>query len=145
AVTMVKVPIVSPPIALLTARGPYADLIKYGQTKVGGDIMNVSVMAGFAYSDSPKNGLTAVVTSRNGNRDAAAALSLDIAKRAWTMKERFKREMMPLADVGDNPGGGGRGNTTYLLRALKNAGARGVIFGVFNDSALAAEAHRRGE
>jgi microcystin degradation protein MlrC len=166
AVTMVKVPIVSPPISLLTAKGPYADLIRYGQTKVGGDIMNVSVMAGFAYSDSPKNGLTAVVTSRNGNRDAAAALSLDIAKRAWTMKERFKREMMPLADavqlaaivgrdlqrrpivladVGDNPGGGGRGNTTYLLRALKNAGARGVIFGVFNDSALAAEAHRRGE
>lgn len=166
AVTMVKVPIVSPPISLLTAKGPYADLIRYGQTKVGGDIMNVSVMAGFAYSDSPKNGLTAVVTSRNGNRDAAAALSLDIAKRAWAMKERFKREMMPLADavhlaatvgrdlqrppiiladVGDNPGGGGRGNTTYLLRALKSAGARGVIVGVFNDAALAAEAHQKGE
>jgi microcystin degradation protein MlrC len=166
AVTMVKVPIVSPPISLLTARGPYADLIKYGQTRVGGDIMNVSVMAGFAYSDSPKNGLTAVVTARNGRRDAAAALSLDIAKRAWAMKERFKRGMMALADavqfavsvgrdrrrkpiiladVADNPGGGGRGNTTYLLRALKTAGARGVLFGVFNDAALATEAHRLGE
>ena len=76
-VTMVKVPIVSPPIALLTAQGPYADLIRYGQTKVGGDIMNVSVMAGFAYSDSPKNGLTAVVTARNGRRDAAAATPRD--------------------------------------------------------------------
>jgi microcystin degradation protein MlrC len=169
-VTMVKVPIVSPPIALLTARGPrqgpYADLIEYGQTKVAGDIMNVSVMAGFAYSDSPKNGLTAVVTARNGRRDAAAALSLDIAQRAWAMKERFKREMMSLdravqlavsvgrdsrykpivlADVADNPGGGARGNTTYLLRTLKAAGAQGVIFGVFNDAALAAEAHRLGE
>jgi microcystin degradation protein MlrC len=97
AVTMVKVPIVSPPIALLTARGPYADLINYGQTKVGGDIMNVSVMAGFAYADSPKNGLTAVVTARNGKREAAAALSLDIAQRAWGMKERFKRGMMGLS------------------------------------------------
>jgi microcystin degradation protein MlrC len=166
AVTMVKVPIVSPPIALLTARGPYADLIKYGQTKVGGDIMNVSVMAGFAYADSPKNGLTAVVTARNGKRGAAAALSLDIAQRAWGMKERFKRGMMGLsdsvalagsvgrdrrrkpiilADVADNPGGGARGNTTYLLRALKAAGARGVIFGVFNDAALAAQAHQLGE
>ena len=165
AVTMVKVPIVSPPIALLTARGPYADLVNYGQTKVGGDIMNVSVMAGFAYADSPKNGLTAVVTARNGKRDAAASLSLDIAKRAWGMKERFKRDMMALADAvqmaasvgrdhrrkpiiladcADNPGGGARGNTTYLLRALKSAGANGVIFGVFNDAALAAEAHRRG-
>src|SRR4029434_3772414 len=45
AVTMVKVPIVSPPIALLTARGPYADLIKYCQTKVGGELLNVSVHA----------------------------------------------------------------------------------------------------
>ncbi|CAN5647770.1 M81 family metallopeptidase [soil metagenome] len=166
AVTMVKVPIVAPQIALLTARGPYADLINYGQTKVGGDIMNVSVMAGFAYADSPKNGLTAVVTARNGKREAAAALSLDIAQRAWGMKERFKRGMMALsdavalavsvgrdrrrkpiilADVADNPGGGARGNTTYLLRALKAAGARGVIFGVFNDAALAAQAHQLGE
>ena len=162
AITMVKVPLVPPQISLLTAKGPYADLIKYGQTKVGGDILNVSVMAGFAYSDSPKNGLTAVVTARNANRQAAARSSLDIAKRAWDMKERFKRAMMSLgdavqfavsvgrdrrrkpiilADVADNPGGGGRGNTTYLLRALKGAGAQDVIFGVFNDAAVAAEAH----
>ncbi len=166
AITMMKVPLVPPQISLLTAKGPYADLIKYGQTKVGGDIMNVSVMAGFAYSDSPKNGLTAVVTARNANGKAAGALSLDIAKRAWGMKERFKRSMMPLsdavqlaasvgrdrrrkpiilADVGDNPGGGGRGNTTYLLRALKGAKAQGVIFGVFYDAALAAQAHKLGE
>ena len=166
AITLVKVPIVAPQIALLTARGPYADLIKYGQTKVGGDIMNVSVMAGFAYSDSPKNGLTAVVTARNANRAAAAALSLDIATRAWGMKQRFKRSMMPLsdavqlaasvgrdrrrksiilADVADNPGGGGRGNTTFLLRALKGANAQNVIFGVFYDAALAARAHELGE
>ncbi|MFI5001073.1 MAG: M81 family metallopeptidase [Reyranellales bacterium] len=163
---MVKVPIVSPPIALLTARGPYADLIEYGQSKLGGDILNVSVMAGFAYADSPKNGLTAVVTARNGNAKAAAGLALDIAKRAWAMKERFKRGMMSLgdavqlavsvgrdrrrkpiilADVADNPGGGARGNTTYLLRALKSAGAQHVILGVFNDAALAAQAHKLGE
>jgi microcystin degradation protein MlrC len=166
AVEMVKIPLVPPQIALLTARGPYADLIKYGQTKVGGDILNVSVMAGFAYSDSPKNGLTAVVTARNGNREAAADLALDIAQRAWGSRERFKREMMTLADavqlataigrdkrrkpiiladVADNPGGGGRGNTTYLLRALKAARAQGVYFGVFNDAALAAQAHALGE
>jgi microcystin degradation protein MlrC len=166
AIEMVKLPLVPPQIALLTARGPYADMIKYGQTKVGGDILNVSVMAGFAYADSPKNGLTAVVTARNGNRKAAAALALDIATRGWAMKERFKRSMMSLADavqlalsvgrdrrrksiiladVADNPGGGGRGNTTYLLRALKMAKAQNVIFGVFFDPAVAAEAHRLGE
>ena len=166
AIEMVKLPLVPPQIALLTAKGPYADLINYGQTKVGGDILNVSVMAGFAYSDSPKNGLTAVVTARNGNRKAAADLALDIAQRAWGMRERFKREMttladavqlagsvgrdkrrkpIVLADVADNPGGGGRGNTTYLLRALKGAKVQGVIFGVFNDAALATKAHELGE
>jgi microcystin degradation protein MlrC len=166
AIEMVKLPLVPPQISLLTAKGPYADLVKYGQTRVGGDILNVSVMAGFAYADSPKNGLTAVVTARNGNRKAAAELALDIATRAWAMKQRFKREMIPLgdavqlavsvgrdrrrkpiilADVADNPGGGGRGNTTYLLRALRMAGAKNVIFGVFNDAALAAQAHALGE
>ena len=166
AIAMVKVPLVPPQISLLTAKGPYADLIKYGQSKLGGDILNVSVMAGFAYSDSPKNGLTAVVTARNANKKAAAKLSLKIAKRAWDTKERFKRAMMSLgdavqlavsvgrdrrrkpivlADVADNPGGGGRGNTTYLLRALKSAGAQQVIFGVFNDAPVAAKAHELGE
>ena len=165
-VAMTKLPLVPPAITLLTSKGPYADLIEYGQTRVGGDIMNVSVMAGFAYSDSPKNGLTAVVTARNCNAKAASALSLDIAKRAWGMKHRFKKAMMALsdavqlaasvgrdrrrkpiilADVADNPGGGARGNTTYLLRGLKMANAKGVIFGVFNDPALAAEAHKQGE
>ena len=166
AITMVKVPLVPPQISLLTAKGPYADLIKYGQTKLGGDILNVSVMAGFAYSDSPKNGLTAVVTARNENWKAAAKLSLKIAQRAWDTKERFKRAMMSLgdavqlaasvsrdrrrkpiilADVADNPGGGGRGNTTYLLRALKGARTQHVLFGVFNDAAVAAKAHELGE
>jgi microcystin degradation protein MlrC len=166
AVAMVKLPLVPPQISLLTAKGPYADLINYGQRKLAGDILNVSVMAGFAYSDSPKNGLTAVVTARNANKRAASKLALKIAKRAWDARERFKRAMMSLgdavqlaasvgrdrrrkpivlADVADNPGGGGRGNTTYLLRALKSAGAQHVIFGVFNDAAVAAKAHAAGE
>ncbi|MEI6204007.1 MAG: MlrC C-terminal domain-containing protein, partial [Enhydrobacter sp.] len=82
------------------------------------------------------------------------------------MRERFKKEMMKLddavqfavtvgrdarhkpiilADVADNPGGGARGNTTFLLKALKEANVQGVVFGVFNDAALAAEAHKLGE
>jgi microcystin degradation protein MlrC len=166
AIEMVKLPLVPPQISLLTAKGPYADLIRYGQSQLGGDILNVSVMAGFAYSDSPKNGLTAVVTARNANRTAAAGLAVEIAKRGWATRQRFKRAMtslgdavqlavsvgrdrrrkpIVLADVADNPGGGGRGNTTYLLRALKGANAQHVVFGVFNDAAVAAEAHRLGE
>lgn len=165
AVVMVKLPLTPPSITLLTASGPYSDMIRYGQTQVGGDIMNVSIMAGFVFSDCPKNGYTAVVTARNGNRRAAFDLALDLARRTWAMRERFTKKMTSLtdavklsveagknraapavllADVADNPGGGGRGNTTWLLRALVEAKAEGVVIGVFNDAALAAEAHRAG-
>jgi len=164
-VEMVKLPLVPPTITLLTATGPYGELIRYGQTHVRGDVMNVSIMAGFAYSDSPKNGYTAVVTARNGNRRAAFELARDICERTWAMRERFAKPMTSLeeavkravdagtgatpsillADVADNPGGGARGNTTYLLRALSEANAEGVVVGVFNDAALAAEAHRLGK
>jgi microcystin degradation protein MlrC len=165
AVAMVKLPLTPPSITLLTASGPYSEMIRYGQTQVGGDIMNVSIMAGFVFSDCTKNGYTAVVTARNDNRRAAFDLALDLCRRSWAMRERFRKVMTPLADavklaveaganpgaapvlladVGDNPGGGGRGNTTWLLRALVEAGAKGVVIGVFNDAALAAEAHRLG-
>lgn len=165
AVAMVKLPLAPPSITLLTASGPYGEMIAYGQTRVRGDIMNVSIMAGFVFSDCPKNGYTAVVTARNANRRAAFELALELCQRTWSMRERFRKSMTPLAeavrlaleagtnpaapavllaDVADNPGGGGRGNTTYLMRALVEAGAEGVVMGVFNDATLAAEAHRRG-
>ena len=51
---------------------------------------------------------------------------------------------MIIADVADNPGGGGRGNTAWLLEGLHDAGAKGAILGVFNDAPLAAEAHALG-
>jgi microcystin degradation protein MlrC len=162
ATAMVKIPLVAPQISLLTAEGPYADVMNYGLSKVGGPVLNVSVMAGFSYSDSPKNGLTAIVTTREEDRQLAQSLALDICTRAWNMRERFKRRMTSLddavrmavaagndpalppiilADVADNPGGGGRGNTVALLKSLKDAGAKGVICGVFNDAAVAGQAH----
>ena len=33
-----------------------------------------------------------------------------------------------IADVADNPGGGGRGNTTYVLKDLIKKNAKGVLF-----------------
>jgi microcystin degradation protein MlrC len=165
ATAMVKIPLVAPQISLLTASGPYGDVMNYGLSKVGGKVMNVSVMAGFSYSDTAKNGLTAIVTTRDRDQELAKELALDICTRAWDMRERFKRRMTSLedavrmaveagndptlppiilADVADNPGGGGRGNTVILLKALKDAGARGVICGVFNDAAVAEQAHRLG-
>jgi len=49
---------------MLTAAGPYAEMIELGQSKMNPAIMNVSVMGGFAYADTAKNGLSVVVTAR---------------------------------------------------------------------------------
>jgi microcystin degradation protein MlrC len=48
------------------------------------------------------------------------------------------------ADVADNPGGGGRGNTMYLLRGFAEAGVTGALIGIIYDPELAAEAHGHG-
>ena len=161
---LVHLPIVPPTVTMLTAGGPYAEMIDYGQSRMGPEIMNVSVMGGFAYGDTAKNGLAVVVTARH-ELAAARALAVDIARLGWANRERFRPKLTPLrdavamavaaggnhtrpalafADVADNPGGGGRGNTTYLLKALHDADAKGVLCGVFYDPALAAEAHERG-
>ena len=159
-----RLPIVPPTVTLLTAAGPYAEMIELGERRVTPEIMNVSVMGGFAYADTAKNGLSIVVTAR---RDKAAAETLagEIAELGWANRARFypsltaledavakalvvgRDRLMPalvFADVADNPGGGGRGNTTFLLRALHEAGVSGALLGVFYDLPLAAEAHQRG-
>lgn len=163
--SVIKVPIAAPTVTLLTAEGPYADLIAYGQTKTGGDILNVSVTAGFIYSDSGKCGMSVIVTSVN---DAAPGLALaqDIAARAWADRQRFKKELTPLvrareiaaasgrdpslaayimADCADNPGGGGSGNTTYIAKAFTDAGVEGAFIGLMIDPVVAAAAHATGE
>ena len=63
-VAFLRLPVTPPTVTLLTENGPYGDLIDYGQSLVGDDIANVSILGGFAYSDTPKNGLAIIVTAR---------------------------------------------------------------------------------
>src|SRR5438309_2280434 len=160
----IRLPIVPPTVTMLTAAGPYAEMIDFGQRRMTPEIMNVSVMGGFAFADTAKNGLTVVVTARH-DKQAAERLAGEIAELGWANRERFYPPLtsrdaasekalavgrdlslpaLAFADVADNPGGGGRGNTTFLLRALDEAGVEGALLGVFYDPDLAAEAHRRG-
>ncbi|MCF8211477.1 MAG: MlrC C-terminal domain-containing protein, partial [Rhodoferax sp.] len=102
--------------------------------------------------------------AQEGNRTAARALACELAQAVWQQRQRFVSQLTPLADavhaavlagcpggqpliladVADNPGGGGGGNTIALLQALINAGAQDVLLGVFTDPALAREAHALG-
>ncbi len=168
AQALVRLPLVPPSTTLLTAAGPYGDLIDYGQRRgreAAGEIVNVSVFGNFAFSDTAKNGLSVVVTARE-DQDKADSLATEIAVRAWDNRAAFTRDLtsledavalagavaddrrrMPviLSDAGDNPGGGGEGRTTWLLAALVAARAEEVYYGAFFDRELALEAHDLGE
>lgn len=163
----IRLPLCPPTVTLLTASGPYADLVREAEGLMRDDprIANASVAGGFVFSDLPKCGVTVTVTARGGDTGAARAAALHLARKAWAERHRHVRRLLSvteatelalragagahapviLADSGDNPGGGGRGNTAWLLEALHRAGARGVVAGVFVDPALAAEAHAAGE
>jgi len=164
-VAFIRLPLVPPTVTLLTETGPYADIMAYGQSLVGGDIANVSVLGGFAYSDTPKNGMAIIVTARVAD-GSAQDVANKIARMAWAEHLRFVPRLTTLqeavdrvaqvaanpdlpavilADVADNPGGGGNGNTMWILQALHARGVSGVIAGVINDPNLAAEAHRLGQ
>ena len=168
----IRLPIVPPTVSMLTGKDaherPYGEMIDLGQQRMheppyAGRVLNVSVMGGFAYADTPFNGLTVVVTATDA--DAAQSLAREIAEAGWARRERFRATLTSLddatrlakgtedrtspalifADVADNPGGGGRGNTMWILEAFHKAGVRDALVGVIHDPALAAEAHRLGE
>jgi microcystin degradation protein MlrC len=91
---------------------------------------------------------------------AAEALADRLAAAAWERRGRFIANLTALedatqkalhspaplafADVADNPGGGGRGNTMWILEAFHRAGVQDCLVGVIHDPALAAQAHSLG-
>jgi microcystin degradation protein MlrC len=92
---------------------------------------------------------------------AAEALADRLAAAAWERRGRFIANLTALedatqkalhspvplafADVADNPGGGGRGNTMWILEAFHRAGVQDCLVGVIHDPALAAQAHSLGK
>lgn len=156
----IKSPLVPSSITLLTATGPLGEVIDFGQRRqaeLGGEIMNVSIFGNFIFSDVPQNGVSIVVTARN-DFNIAKNLAVEIAKLTWIKRSLFvrdltsfdsaikiaqdqNREPVIFADSGDNPGGGGTGRTTQLLKALIKADAKGVMYGSFFDPKLAEEAN----
>lgn len=171
-IARVRLPIVPPTVTMLTnpdaPNRPYGELIDLGQARMraapfAGKVLNVSVMGGFAFADTPHNGLTAVVTATD--QALAQELADELAAAGWARRDRFQapltsldeatklalatadraRPALAFADVADNPGGGGRGNTMFILEAFLKAGVRDALVGIIHDPTLAAEAHRLGE
>lgn len=159
----IRLPLTPASVNLLTASGPYGEMIDLGarrRAELAGDILNVSIFGGFVFSDSTKNGVAIVVTARN-DLARAQMLAKEIASHGWESRARFRKQLTPLStavamardrdrkpvifsDSGDNPGGGGTGRTTELLSALVWSGAEDVLIGSYYDPPLANAAHAAG-
>ncbi|HZF80580.1 MAG TPA: M81 family metallopeptidase [Rubrivivax sp.] len=123
-------------------------------------VLALSFTQGFQMADieAPVPAVFAFATAQDAARSACARLGAFIAAREAqcdlsyvSVDDAVARVLahsgappLLLADSQDNPGGGGSGETMFLLRALHVAGARGIAAGVIHDEAAASEAMRSG-
>lgn len=160
--SFIRLPL-SPPGVTMLMDGPYGDAIRMAEAAMRPPILNVSVTSGFVLTDVPKAGFTVNVTAE-GDQQAADRVAARIAQAVWDNRHRYTRDLLNedramvlaraagradappvcFADCADNPGGGARGNTIGMLRALHEARVPHAALGLFTDPALADEAHGQG-
>jgi microcystin degradation protein MlrC len=123
-------------------------------------VFAVSINAGFGNADIRDVGPTVTVTYE-GNEAKHRAFAEGIAEDMWEKRfdvlnnympvedaaaiaKAYKRGKGPLiiADYADNPGGGGYGDSTSLLKALLDAGMTDAAFGPIVDPETAQQLHK---
>ncbi|WP_214103828.1 M81 family metallopeptidase [Acrocarpospora catenulata] len=143
-----RLPMVLPPSP--TDAGPAAelrDLARAAERAPG--VLACSVFHGFPYADTPQAGSSVVTVGAS-----ADAVNARLAAWLWDERERFRTEPVtpedvvaaavsgpgPLVvgDASDNPGGGGCGDGTHLLRAVLDAGLRACFATVHDPAAVRA-------
>ncbi|MBK1696658.1 microcystin degradation protein MlrC [Rhodovibrio salinarum] len=97
-----------------------------------------------ATADAAADDLAAYVTEREGAFGADILHADSAVARAIELVRGGHRPVV-LADTQDNPGAGGNGDTTGLLRALLDQGADNVLAGLLHDPEAAQAAHDAGE
>lgn len=125
-------------------------------------VLNISVMGGFAYADTPFSGVSVIVSTvgepgparhladevahelalvawqhRAAAADPGLAPVEAVARASWRARQVAGRPTV-LADVGDNIGGGSPGDGTVLLRALLEMGAQGAVVVLADEQAVSA-------
>jgi microcystin degradation protein MlrC len=117
---------------------------------------------GFPYADFADCGAALVAYAET--QAAADAAADELAARLAAEEARFVLDAMPaeqavadalahpgsrgpvvIADTQDNPGGGGHGDTTFLLACLIRQGAEGAVVCLINDAESAASCHAAGK
>ncbi|CAN5695649.1 M81 family metallopeptidase [soil metagenome] len=134
------------------------DLCFEKETEPG--VLDCAFCHGFAPADIPQVGITVLATT-NGNPDRAREVSEEIARAIWNRRDDFPHTLRSaeeaieaalategrpviLNEASDNPGGGGPGDGTHLMRAMLAAGLEDATFGHIWDPDVAAQAHEAG-
>jgi microcystin degradation protein MlrC len=138
-----------------TRGGPIADVMATARRIEERDgVAKVNVFPGFHKADVPSMGCSVVAVGDDPR--AAERASRDVAAELWEMREAFLGSFpdpyeavseairtvesnppdagpVVLADSGDNPGGGGTGDETAILRELIDRGVTGAGVALLHD------------
>ncbi len=163
--SFVPLPMLLPSIRMRTIdeHGPYALLQRHAATLAAADddVLELGLYGGFPYADVPFHHAS-VLVYHGRSPDRASALADDLAQRYWDARHAFLAVLEPaesaveralaasdhpvvLADVADNPGSGGAGDTPGLLRLLVGRDAPGSFVGILFDPESTEQAFALGE
>jgi microcystin degradation protein MlrC len=130
-----------------TQRGPMAELIARGEAlEQSGKALVVSICAGFSRANIHDVGPSVTVTV-DGGTQRGQAIAEEFMDYAWATRDFTTVKLLPVAEVvtlarrgkagdtplvvadyTDNPGGGGYGDATALLKGLVDGGIESVAF-----------------
>jgi microcystin degradation protein MlrC len=148
-------------------QGPMAELIARGEAlENAGEVLAASICAGFSRANIRDVGPSVTVTvdmSRGDARPLGRAVAESFMDHAWATRDYESFRLLPvaeaiaraqqgkpgdkplvIADYTDNPGGGGYGDATALLRGLVEAGVERVAFHAIWDPEAVQAAMRAG-
>ena len=155
-----QIPFLIPLPAQYTAHDPCLSLYQKVESLSQPDTANAECAMGFTAADIPDCG--ASVLAYADDQTEAEAITQQLYDMilgneahfdgklmaaddavTFAMKSRATKPMI-LADVQDNPGAGGSGDTMGLIRAILDQGAEHALIGLISDADFAAQAHSRG-
>jgi microcystin degradation protein MlrC len=156
-----KPPMMPPTINMRTTEGPMVKIFERAyEMERNPKVVNVNVAGGFPYGDSKESGFSVVVITNN-DKELAASYAQELSDFAWSLRREFLKPLTPvreavkraieakegpivLADVADNPGGGGSGDGTVILKTLLDMRADNVGFALVKDPEVVAKAIETG-
>jgi microcystin degradation protein MlrC len=123
-------------------------------------VLRVSVFGGFPYADVDDAGMSALVVT-DGDRADGEVLVRELHDRLWSRRSHFVHSLVPveeavrraieaprgpvvLADVADNPGGGGANDGVEIVRELIRQNAQDAAVAHVVDGEAARACHAAG-